>query len=84
MAHIEGRYLVCDGSNVQVKLPWRHSAEQLEVSRRRLLWLVEHPGKTYPLQLQEEMLKCGIGSFTRSKPNVAPVPSPEVCHSGAI
>jgi len=78
MAHIEGRYLVSDGSKVQVKLPWRHTPAQLEVSLRRLLWLVEHPGKTYPIELQEDMLKYGVGGSDRSKPNVASADTTEV------
>ena len=72
------------GSNVQAKVALQYTAEQREVSWRRLMWFVEHPGKTYPLELQEDMLKYGVGWFTRSKPIVAPVSSPEVCHSGGI
>jgi len=53
------------GSNVQVKLTWQYTPEQREVSWRRHMWFVEHPGKTYPLELQEDMLKSGVGLLTR-------------------
>ena len=72
------------GSNVQVKVTLQYTAEQREVSWRRLMWFVEHPGKTYPLELQEDMVKYGVGWVVHSHPIGALAPSTEMSLSQCI
>ena len=74
MAQIEGRYLVNPGWKIRVKLPWQATPEQIEVSRRRLMWLIDHPGTPYPADLQQEMLKHGVGCVARLTSNGADAP----------
>ena len=66
------------GSNGQVKLTWEYTPEQREVCWRRHMWFVEHPGKTDPLELQEDMLKYGVGWFAHSNPIGARAASTEM------
>ena len=79
MAEIEGRYLVYPGSKTRVKLPWQATEEQIEVSRRRLMWLIDHPGTGYPAQLQQEMFKHAIGFAARLTTKGATAPVLQVC-----
>ena len=81
MAQIEGRYLVNPGSQIRVKLPWQPTQDQIEVSRRRLMWLIQHPGTSYPADLQQEMLQHGVGCAARLTPNGADAPILQVCLS---